>query len=181
VQEISLLHSVPKQLNSEAWSLAKIDHSLGFLSEGDDLLSGVLTGTPDLVGDKALGLTFLDTSLDGGLDVGQMGLVGEEKVLLEGAVGVHEGELTIVFLDGEASDLDLLDDGSGDHITSTEGLIVLLVCEDVLGGDHGFGGSVLTGLGSGEGGDSAGELLLHDDEGAGLHAASISQLGVVGT
>ena len=41
---------------------------------------------------------------------------------------------------GEASDFSLSDDGSGDQITRTEGLIVLLVCEDVLGGDHGLGG-----------------------------------------
>ena len=140
---------------------------------GDDLLSV----TPGLESNEALSGSFVDQSLDEFTNILQVALMGQVEVLLELTIRHHHAKTTI-FVVGEGGDFGLDDDGSGDHITGMEGLIVLLVCEDVLGGDHGLGGSVLTGLGGGEEGDLAGERLLHDDERAGLHAARISKLGV---
>ena len=135
---------------------------------------------PVSVGDEALSGTTGENLLNGLGDIGEMGLGGEVQGLNESTFGIHAGKNTF-FVDIHAGDLLFIDDGSGDHITSSEGLFVLLVCEDILGSDHGLGGSMLAGLGSGEGGDLAGESLFHDDEGARLHAASISELSVEGT
>ena len=90
---------------------------------------------------------------------------GEQvKVFLELTSGHHEDEgALIIVIVGEASDFSLSDDGSGDYVTNTEDIIVLLVCKDVLGSDHCLGRSVLTGLDTGEGGDLAWPLNLHDD------------------
>jgi len=149
-------------------------HILAFTS-GNNLLFV----TPTLESNKA----FLDTggvNFSHGLDdILEMLLSGDVEVLLD-LVTEHEGDF-VVLIDVEEHALVLLNDGSGDHITGTESLIVLLVCEDILSSDHGLGGSVLAGLGSGESSDLAGEGLLHDDEGAGLHATSVSELSVKGT
>jgi hypothetical protein len=149
---------------------------LAFTGSADLLL--VLT--PSLDGDEALLVALLEDGLKAGDDIGKMGLGGEGNVLLK-VTGLGKHLEGAVLLEREAVVLGLDDDGSGDHISGTEGLFVLLVSEDVLGGDHGLGGSVLAGLGSGEGGNLAGESILHDDEGAGLHAASFSKLGSEGT
>ena len=148
-------------------------------SDGADLDLGIVARTPLLEGDEALAGSGGENSLDVGLDVGQVRLVGEVQVLSDLTIGSHKEENLL--LDVDAGQFGLIDDGSGDHITSTEGLFVLFVCEDVLGGDHSLGGSVLSGLSSGEGGNLAGESLFHDEEGAGLHAASFSELGVQST
>jgi len=118
-------------------------------------------------------------TFDGGLAFSEMSLLGKSEIIL-GLVVEEHGKLSLI-IDIEEHAFVLIDDGSGDHITGTESLIVLLVCEDILGSDHGLGGSVLAGLGSRESGDLAGESLFHDDERAGLHAASVSELSDIGT
>ena len=144
-------------------------------SDGNNLL----LVTIGLVGDEALLGASVKDFLDLLDDIGEMSLSWEGEILLE---VVTDKELSHTFvINAHAEALSLLDDGGWDHITSSEGLIVLLVCEHILSGDHGLGGAVLTGLGSREGSNLAWVLLLHDDEGAGLHAASFLELGDEGT
>ena len=136
-------------------------------SDGDDLLTIAIL--LDL--DEALLCAGIYDSYDLTSEVREMGLGREVKVLLELTFGGHDGDLVILV----TNDLhfSLRDDRARDHITGTEGLIILLVREDVLGGNHGFGGTV---LGSRESGNLARVHILHDDEGARLHAASFSKL-----
>ena len=146
----------------------------GAFTDSDDLL----LATPSLESNEALERTGGEDLLDFLADIEKMRLVGEVKIFLHLTVWHHEHACAIL-VGVDTGDFSLLDDGSGDHIASSEGLFVLLVSEDVLGGDHGLGGSMLAGLGGVEGGDLAGEdTLLHHDEGAGLHAASFSEFSV---
>jgi len=141
-------------------------------------LDDLLLVTPSLESYEALESSGGKDLLNFLGDISDMILVREVKVFLHLAVWHHE-EASAILVDVNGGDFSLDDDGSWDHIASTEGLLVLLVREDVLGGDHGLGGSVLAGLGSVEGGDLAGEdALLHHDEGTRLHAASFSEFGV---
>jgi len=109
-----------------------------------------------------------------------MVLGGGGNVLLHLTTRGKEGAGTIS-IDVEELELCLNDDGAGDVITSTEGFFVLLVGEDILTGDHGLGGAVLTGLGSGHLDDLAGENFLHHEEGTGLSSSSFLIGDVGGT
>merc|ERR1719498_1958720 len=143
-------------------------------------VDGLLLIAPLLDGNEAFLLTSFENITNSLLQIREMGLSGEGKIFLHLTFGGHEGKNTITIAI-DADILSLLDDGGGDHITSAEGFFVLLVSEDVLSGNHGLGGAVLSGLGSGEGSDLAGELFLHHEEGTGLAATSFDKLDVSGT
>ena len=144
-------------------------------SAGDNLL----LISPSLDGNEALLLAFVKNSADVGDNVLKMRLSGQVVVFLHFTFSGEQLEHAII--DAEAVVFDLNDNGSLDHISSSESLFVLFVREDVLASDHGFGRSVLAGLGSGEASDSAGEGVLEHDEGARLHAASFLKFGGEGT
>lgn len=83
----------------------------------------------------------------------------------------HEGEVTGFCVDVNARVFSLLDDGDFTVIGGTEGFFVLLFGENVLGDNHSFGGSVLTGLGGGHGSDFAWESFGSSSDIGGLHHA----------
>merc|ERR1740115_11876 len=63
---------------------------------------------------------------------------GEGDVLTDvSGLLVHQRELIIIEVEQEV--LGLGDERGTDHVGGTEGLLVLLVGEDVLGDDHSFG------------------------------------------
>ena len=92
------------------------------------------------------------------------------------AVLVEELESRII--DVEQSILVSLGDRSINHAAGVECTFVLFASQDVLTLADDLGGTVLAWLGSRELGDLAGELVLHDQEGAWLAAACFNELGV---
>ena len=136
--------------------------------------SNLLSFAPFLDGHETLLSAGVEDFLDALGNVQKVRLGGELYVLLHVTRGREQ--LKEVAINAEAVVLNLGDDGAGDHISGTESLFVLPVGEDVLTSDHGFGGTVLAGLGSRKGGDSARKFSLEHNKGAWLHATSFSKL-----
>ena len=126
--------------------------------------------TPSLDDDESLLFAGLKYSLKFLFEMLEVSVAGKVDILLHFTIGGKElksafgGNIQTVVLG-------LGDDGSLDHIASAKSFFVLLVCENILAGDHGLGGAVFTWLGSGERDDLARELSLHHKERTGLSAA----------
>ena len=136
----------PPQL-TKLLSRLKVQERVSLFSYLRSFADGVNLGdlAPLSVGDEALSGAICEDLLDGLGDIGEMGLDGESEGLIVLTSGIQTGKNTI-YVDIQASDFYYLEDRSGEHIINSEGLFVLLVCEDVLGSDYDLGGSVLAGL-----------------------------------
>ena len=121
-----------------------------------DLAVHDLVGTHSGDDDDGDFLTFVEGGLDEGVLFGIGGVrelrffvvFGEESVAIGGDVDEHV--------------LNLLDEGAGEGVRSGGDFFVLLVGEDVDGGDVGLGVTVLSGLGGGKVDNAAREALDAD-------------------
>ena len=149
-------------------------HFVSFSDSGELLLSH---GGGD--GAKALVLTGSENFLSLGNDVLEPLVLGDLQVLFYFGMLIHERHVSLV-IDVNESVLLLGLEGSINVITGGECALVLVGSEDVNTGDHSLGGTVLTGLGSGETDDLARVTLDHDERTV-LEGTSLNLLDTGGT
>jgi hypothetical protein len=92
---------------------------------------------------------------------------------------IHERHVALI-VDVNESVLLLGLERSINVVTGGECALVFVGSEDINTGDHGLGGTVLSGLGSGETNDLA-RVTLDHDEGTVLEATSLNLLNTSGT